>query len=81
MPLSVSAANSSSLDEPAVFLFDALVGACRVCRVVVGVGLEGDFPASVAAEDLVAGEGFAAGEKSSFVCRLRSRAFLGAILP
>jgi hypothetical protein len=75
MALSVSAANSSSLDDSRGVLIRILLGP-RLSGFVV----EGEGAMAVAAEDLVAGEDWEAGEKLSFDWRLRSRAFLGAML-
>jgi hypothetical protein len=80
MPLSVSAANLSSLDESRRVVINILVGPRFPDLVEDRLGLEGEVPMAVTAEDLVAGEDWEAGEKLIFVCRLRSRAFLGAML-
>ena len=82
MPLCVSAASSSSLDEYMTVGFEALLELALVfrdalvleCLFGVDAGLlEGDAP--IVAD----GGGFAAGEKLIVVCRLRSRLFLGAM--
>jgi hypothetical protein len=72
MPLCVSPASSSSLEESTTVCVD-LRGVDRVGRVgVVAALLEASAP-------MVAGDDFAAGEKDIFVCRLRLRALLAIV--
>jgi hypothetical protein len=93
MPLCVSAASSSSLDESNRGRLVGLVEtgnssfACFVGLTVVwafvGVscaGLEDSLPMFAVGEALVADDDFEAGEKLIFDCRLRSRAFLGGMV-
>lgn len=60
--------------------FDVLLGARLRGFDDVPLDREGELPTLVAIEGFAIGEDFEAGEKLSFDCRLRSRAFLGAIM-
>jgi hypothetical protein len=82
MPLCVSAASSSSLDESITVGLEALLELLFELRVVLALGdFVGVAVASLdeAAPIVVVGEDFAAGEKLILVWRLRSRTFLGAM--
>jgi hypothetical protein len=82
MPLCVSAASSSSLDESTTIGFGALLELPFELLVVLALGgFVGVAAASFEAvvPIVVAGEDFATGEKLILVWRLRSRVFLGAM--
>lgn len=69
-----SACNSSSLEENTCDLFEAFTGLLEAL-VEAFVDRETDEPIVVVGDCCEAGEGFAAGEKLSFVCRLRCALF------
>jgi hypothetical protein len=76
IPLSVSPASSSSLDESITVAFEVLLD--LAFEALVGVGAVA--PLEEVAPIVAVGEDFATGEKLIFVCRLRSRVFLAMVI-